>query len=88
VFTIIQPFRKFPGWYRAIASKFIFTKNERFYPTPAKGVLRITPPQGGELEKSSDFVHVADKIAAKKPFSPLPDSGRGWGMGKNHCKFN
>jgi hypothetical protein len=53
---------------RVIASKFIFTKNERFYPTP-------NPPQGGESEKSSDFERIALKIAAKKPFSPLPESG-------------
>jgi hypothetical protein len=28
----------------------------------------LTPPQGGKLEKSSNFVRYADKIAAKKLF--------------------
>jgi hypothetical protein len=48
----------------------------------------LTLPQGGELEKSSDFERNALKIAANKLFSLLPDSERGWSMGKNHCKFN
>ena len=32
----------------------------------------LTPPQGGELEKSSDFERIALKIAAKHFFLPFP----------------
>ena len=58
------------------------SENEDFSPP-------LTPPQGGEQEKGSDFERNALKITAKKFFSPFPmrSSGKGAG-GKGFLSAN